>query len=65
MPDRSTGDLRFFEMLKALAREHAVMFCAYDTIGWLGKTEINPYQLALADSGVSPGPLRMLQREPT
>jgi len=53
MPDRSTGDLRFSEMLKALAREHTVMFCAYDTIDWLGESEMNPYRSALVDSGIT------------
>lgn len=52
MPDRSTGDLRFFEMLKALTREHTVMFCAYDTIDWVGETELNAYLLALTNVGV-------------
>jgi glycosyltransferase involved in cell wall biosynthesis len=67
LPDRSTGDFRFFEMLKALAREHTVMFCAYDTVDWLGEIEIRPYRSALAQCGVmecGKDPIAAIKSEP-
>lgn len=53
MPDRSTGDLRFFELLKGLAQEHRVTFCAYDIVDWLGETQANDYRVALERSGIT------------
>jgi O-antigen biosynthesis protein len=53
MPDRSSGDLRFFELLKCLAIEHDVLFCAYKTAHWLSEADANSYREALEESGIA------------
>ena len=53
MPDRSTGDLRFFELLKGLAKEHEVHFCAFNRVKWVSEAETNTYRAALEQSGVT------------
>src|SRR5271165_145192 len=67
MPDRSTGDLRFFELLKHLAHEHKVLFCTYDTTDWISDVEICAYRMALERSGVSVrdgNPIAAIRSEP-
>jgi glycosyltransferase involved in cell wall biosynthesis len=67
MPDRSTGDLRFFELLKTMAREHRVLFCAYDTVAWLSCEEQVAYRGAMEDVGIKvlgPDPIAAIRFEP-
>lgn len=52
MPDRSSGDLRFFEILRALARQNSVRFCAYKTVDAGNGIDTTAYRAALEESGV-------------
>jgi glycosyltransferase involved in cell wall biosynthesis len=52
MPDRSAGDLRFFEMLRGLAREHSVSLCIYDTIDWVNGSDQRGYSSMTEEIGV-------------
>jgi glycosyltransferase involved in cell wall biosynthesis len=54
--DRASGDLRLFQMLKILAREHRVTLAAYrakDQRSELGEGDFRRYRAALQDAGVS------------
>jgi glycosyltransferase involved in cell wall biosynthesis len=53
MPDRSSGDLRFYELLRCLAREHEVALCAYRTSHWLSHVDSHPYRAALEASTIT------------
>jgi glycosyltransferase involved in cell wall biosynthesis len=53
MPDRSAGDLRFFEMLRGLAGEHSVSLCVYDTIDWLNGPERSGYSSIAEEIGLN------------
>ena len=52
MLDRASGDLRFFELLKQLAQEHRVFFCAYRKVHRLSYIDTSPYKAALEQSGI-------------
>src|SRR5690348_8205459 len=54
IPDRSAGDLRFFEMLRGLAREHSVSLCVYDTIDWLDGPDKRGYSAIAEEIGLKP-----------
>jgi glycosyltransferase involved in cell wall biosynthesis len=67
MPDRSSGDLRFFELLKCLAREHEVLFCGYKTVRGLSEVNARPYRAALEESGITvrgKSPIDAIKSEP-
>lgn len=56
MPDRASGDLRFFTLLGLLAKHHAVTLCAVNTAGQkkrLGDDAYASYREGLAAQGVS------------
>ena len=56
MPDRSSGDLRFYQLLKILARDHEVRFCARSDLGWqesfFGEATIRKYEEGLTNAGI-------------
>ena len=56
MPDRSSGDLRFFQLLKILQRHHDVSFCARTDLTWqkglVGETKFTKYRDALTGAGM-------------
>jgi glycosyltransferase involved in cell wall biosynthesis len=55
-PDRASGDLRFFQILKILAREHQVTLVAYeasDQRAELGEDVVARHRSVLHDHGVS------------
>ena len=54
IPDRSAGDLRFFEMLRGLAHEHSVSLCVYDTIDWLDGPDKRGYSAIAEEIGLKP-----------
>lgn len=68
--DRASGDLRFFQMLRLLAREHRVLLATFRTgiqRAERGDAEIARYRSALEDAGIKvleDGVVGALRREP-
>ncbi|MGO9445256.1 MAG: glycosyltransferase family 4 protein [Thiobacillaceae bacterium] len=55
MPDRASGDLRFFTMLRFLAQQHAIHYFAFqqdEQMRRLGESAVRSYQRSLSEIGV-------------
>ncbi len=56
MPDRASGELRFFQLLKMLAERYDISFCAIaqkTQFERIGKEEVNTYRSTLESLGIS------------